>query len=231
MLTLLLCQLIPILSRSQTLTLETVLIHTSSSSLTCQSSSVTKGMKGCRSLSPASRQTQSVLRVASLAAVAPGSASSRFMTGFISSMKTSQRSYCQKLYRRWVAVEKSYVSIACRKFANSQKINGLDRTITCYRRPIKYTSSPPAGFEDGGFLLPTISQRTLTVADTAPSSRDRIHLEGKGYPGSAASRSASDGGEKPSGRFIMANLIAFQSLLHQCRYATTRLMSRLMSRA
>ena len=27
----------------------------------------------------------------------------------------------------------------------------------------------------------------------------------------------------------MANLMAFQSLLHQCRYATTFLMSRLMS--
>jgi hypothetical protein len=37
-------------------------------------------------------------------------------------------------------------------------------------------------------------------------------------------------GVKPCGRFIMAKRMAFHSLLHQCLYATTRLMSRLMSR-
>lgn len=38
-------------------------------------------------------------------------------------------------------------------------------------------------------------------------------------------------GTKLGPMFIMANLRAFQSLLHQLRYAWTRLMSRLMSRA
>ena len=44
------------------------------------------------------------------------------------------------------------------------------------------------------------------------------------------SMSAGAVGLKPSSRLSIANLIAFQSLLHQWRYAITRLMSRLMSR-
>ena len=57
----------------------------------------------------------------------------------------------------------------------------------------------------------------MTTKSIVPLSLERIHFEGRGYPGKEASSSVSVSGLNPSGRFIMANLMAFQSLLHQWR--------------
>lgn len=64
----------------------------------CQSSSVTKGMKGCSRRSPVSRQTHSVSRVRFFAA-----SSDPCMIGLMISMNTPHSLYCQKSYTTVVA--------------------------------------------------------------------------------------------------------------------------------
>mmetsp|Transcript_20475 Transcript_20475/g.38934 ORF Transcript_20475/g.38934 Transcript_20475/m.38934 type:complete len:334 (-) Transcript_20475:592-1593(-) len=73
----------------------------------CQSSSVTNGMKGCKRRSPTSKDHQSAFRTPCTTAV-----SLDCTRGFISSMNTSHRSYCQKAYTEVVAWAKSYFSSA-----------------------------------------------------------------------------------------------------------------------
>jgi len=52
-------------------------------------------------LRPISRQSHRVLRKASFSAWLAATESSSWMTGFTSSMNTSQMSYCHQLYRAW----------------------------------------------------------------------------------------------------------------------------------
>ena len=82
----------------------------------CQSSSVTKGISGCSSLRPDSRQDHSVWRKASAvlpffsaaaAAAAPSPPFSAATAGFTSSMNTSQSSYCQNAYAAMTTAAKS----------------------------------------------------------------------------------------------------------------------------
>lgn len=72
-----------------------------------------------------------------------------------------------------------------------------------------------------------------TTASVAADRRLSTQRQASGaWSGAGADPGACPGGgAKPSPRLSIANRTAFQSLLHQCRYATTRFMSRLMSRA
>jgi hypothetical protein len=67
----------------------------------CQSSSVTKGMKGCSRRRPVSRQIHSVSRVRFFAA-----SSDPCMIGLMISMNTPHSLYCQKSYTTVVAAKK-----------------------------------------------------------------------------------------------------------------------------